>query len=80
MSIYRLIEAEKASYSVSVLCTVLRVSRSGYYDWKNRTPSKRDRENAGLIERIRQIHHRSRETYDYPRVHTTPSRRALSPL
>ncbi len=69
MSIYRFIDAEKASYPVSALCRVLRVSRSGYYEWKERPTSKRDRENATLTERIREIHQRSRETYGYPRVH-----------
>ncbi|MCA1837631.1 MAG: IS3 family transposase, partial [Actinobacteria bacterium] len=70
VSCYRLIDAEKAGYSVSLLCKVLKVSRSGYYDWKDRTPStKRQRENAALTERIREIHQRSRETYGYPRVH-----------
>jgi putative transposase len=69
VSCYRLIDAEKASYSVSLLCKVLKVSRSGYYAWKGRPPSKRDCENADLTERIREIHHRSRETYGYPRVH-----------
>ncbi len=48
MSCYRLIDAEKASYPVSVLCRVLRVSRSGYYDWKTRLPSKRAKENTSL--------------------------------
>jgi putative transposase len=47
----------------------LNVSRSGYHAWKDRPPSKRARENAALIERIREIHHSSRETYGYPRVH-----------
>ena len=69
MSCYRLIDAEKASYSVSLLCKVLKVSRSGYHAWKDRPPSKRARENAALTERIREIHHRSRGTYGYPRVH-----------
>ncbi len=69
MSAYRLIEAEKASYPVSLLCRVLKVSRSGYYDWIERPPSKRDRENATLTERIREVHRRSRRTYGYPRVH-----------
>lgn len=69
MSRYRFIDAEKANYPVSVLCRVLKVSRSGYYDWKDRLPSKRDQENATLAERIREIHHSSRETYGYPRVH-----------
>jgi putative transposase len=69
VSCYRLIDAEKANYSVSMLCKVLKVSRSGYYDWRDRSPSKRERENADLTERIREIHHRSRGTYGYPRVH-----------
>ena len=69
MSAYRLIDAEEANYPISLLCRILRVSRSGYYDWKSRSPSKRDREDAKLIERIREIHHRSRKTYGYPRVH-----------
>jgi putative transposase len=68
-SCYRLIDVEKTSYSVSMLCKVLKISRSGYYDWKNRPPSKRATENAALTERIREVHHRSRETYGYPRVH-----------
>lgn len=60
MSCYKLIDAEKASYPVSMLCRVLRVSRSGYYDWKVRLPSKRAKENEILIEKIREIHARSR--------------------
>ncbi len=69
MSAYRLIDAEKASYPISLLCRILRVSRSGYYDWKGRPPSERDRENAALTEKIREIHSRSRQVYGYPRVH-----------
>lgn len=69
MRLFKLIDAEKANYPISLLCRVLRVSRSGYYDWKDRSPSKRDRENAALIEKIREIHNRSRRIYGYPRVH-----------
>lgn len=69
MSAYRLIDAEKASYPISLLCRVLRVSRSGYYAWNGRPPSERDRENAALTEKIREIHSRSRQIYGYPRVH-----------
>ena len=47
----------------------MKVSRSGYYDWKDRTPSKRDRENVDLTEKIREVHERSRRIYGYPRVH-----------
>jgi putative transposase len=67
--LFELIDAEKASYPISLLCRVLGVSRSGYYEWKDRPPSKRDRENAALTEKIRQIHDRSRQVYGYPRIH-----------
>lgn len=69
MSAFRLIDAEKANYPVAALCRMLGVSKSGYYAWRGRTPSKRNRENAVLIEKIREIHSRSRETYGYARVH-----------
>lgn len=69
MRLFRLIDAEKASYPVSLLCRVLKVSRSGYYDWKDRPSSRRDRENVALTEQIREVHERSRGIYGYPRVH-----------
>lgn len=69
MRLFRLIDAEKANYSISLLCRVLRVSRSGYYDWKDRPLSKRARENTVLIKQIKEIHERSRGTYGCPRVH-----------
>lgn len=68
MSAYKLIEAERASFPVAVLCQVLNVSRAGYYDWRDRPPSRRAREDAALTEQIREIHERSRETYGSPRV------------
>jgi putative transposase len=69
VSIFRFIDAEKASYPVTALCRMLGVSKSGYYAWRSRPPSERRRRDALLIEKIRQIHSRSRETYGYPRVH-----------
>jgi hypothetical protein len=69
MSCFKFIEAQKANYPISLLCRVLRVSRSGYYDWKNRPPSKRSQQDAALTERIREIHQRSRKTYGSPRIH-----------
>ena len=33
---YRFIEAERANYPVRVLCRVLKVQRSGFYDWLKR--------------------------------------------
>lgn len=69
MRLFEFIDAEKAYYPISLLCRILKVSRSGYYGWKDRSPSKRDRENAALTVKIREIHTRSRRIYGYPRVH-----------
>jgi putative transposase len=57
-------------YKVAWLCEALLVSRSGYYDWKERrrTPGPRQVENARLRERIRQEFARSRQTYGSPRL------------
>jgi transposase-like protein len=69
VKLFSFIDAEKASYPISVLCRALAVSRSGYYDWKGRPPSRRIWEDAALISKILEIHERSRKTYGSPRVH-----------
>lgn len=51
------------------MCRVLGVSTSGYYAWRNREPSQRERADAMLTEQIRAIHEWSRSTYGAPRVH-----------
>jgi putative transposase len=48
VSIFRFIDAEKASYPVAMLCRMLGVSKSGYYAWRTRQPSKRSREDVNL--------------------------------
>jgi putative transposase len=69
VSSYKLIEAERTSFPVQFMCRMLSVSRSGYYDWRDRPPSRRSCGNATLTSKIREIHRRSRETYGSPRVH-----------
>jgi putative transposase len=69
VSCFRLIDAEKADYPVAVLCKVLGVSRSGYYAWRERPPSERQKQDTVLCEEIERIHERSRRTYGAPRVH-----------
>lgn len=69
MSCYRLVKAEKANFPVSLMCRMLRVSRSGYYDWRNRAPSRRSLEEESLTGKIVEIHQRSRGTYGSPRIH-----------
>jgi len=57
-------------YKVAWLCEALLVSRSGYYDWKERrrSPGPRQLENIRLRERIREQFARSRQTYGSPRL------------
>ena len=45
------------------------VSPSGYYVWLRRSVSRRAREDAMLLSRIRLIHQRSYGTYGAPRIH-----------
>ena len=55
---------------VAVACRVLKVSRSGYYEWRDRAPSVRDLADAYLANTIVDIHRMSRCSYGAPRVHS----------
>jgi putative transposase len=48
---------------LELMCRVFEVSKSGYYAWLKRKPSKRSQENVRLEVAIRAAHTRSRETY-----------------
>jgi transposase InsO family protein len=43
------------------MCVALDVSESGYHAWRDRPPSRRDQEDAALLEKIRDIHRRHRQ-------------------
>lgn len=44
------------------------VSRSGYYDWRERPESARAQRHRGLTQKIRYFHQASRRTYGAPRI------------
>jgi putative transposase len=71
--IYRLVRelAEDADLrvDVTVACRVLKVSRSGYYEWRDRAPSVRQLADEQLSTTIAEVHTASRGTYGAPRVH-----------
>jgi transposase InsO family protein len=68
VSAYRVIAAERANYPVALMCEVLGVSRSGFYGWVSRPPSRRALDDRALTERIRTIHRHSRGSYGAPRI------------
>ena len=65
---FAFIAAEKTSFPVSVLCAVLEVSRSGFYDWLSREPSARDVDDARLKVHIAAIFRRHKGRYGAPRI------------
>jgi putative transposase len=53
---------------VQLACRVLKVSESGFYDWRSRPPSQRAIRHAWLTDQIRAVHAASRGTYGVRRV------------
>jgi hypothetical protein len=74
---YRLIGAERSQHPVSLLCSVLGVSRAGYYAWRNRPISPRERRDRELTALIGQIHDESEGSYGWPRIHAELRRRGV---
>jgi putative transposase len=60
---YAFIKEHKNEFMVSRMCTVLAVSRSGYYHWNDQPESRRVSEDRQLLEQIRQVHVESRRAY-----------------
>jgi len=50
------------------MCELLSVSRSGYYDWCNHTPSKREQENNALDKQISAVYMKHKRRYGSPRI------------
>lgn len=61
--------ADSDAFSVEFMCRELGVSRSGYYAWRGRAPSERERADAGLLVVIRQVWQRLRGNPGVRRVH-----------
>jgi putative transposase len=62
-------------HSVTLMCRLYDVTRAGYYAWRSRERSERERQDDTLTEAIRAVHAQSRGTYGSPRVHRALRRR-----
>jgi len=51
------------------MCRLYGVTRAGFYAWRSRERSERERHNEALAHEIRAVHEASRGTYGSPRVH-----------
>ena len=62
-------ELAEAGFPVAVARRVLKVSRSGFYEWRDRPASRRTMADRELMVTIRKVHRQSRGTYGALRVH-----------
>ena len=67
-SVYEFIKAHREQYSVQMMCRVLEVAQSGYYDWLQQPVSNRAQEDARLLRLIRASFTASHGIYGAPRV------------
>ena len=56
-------QQHQALFSIQSLSHALQVSRSGYYDWRDRLPSTRTTANHHLLQHIRTVHSQYRQAY-----------------
>jgi len=66
---FELVRAEEATYPTALMCRGLGVSRSGYLDWRSRTPSPRDLDDARLDLEVSWLFVEKRRRYGSPRLH-----------
>ncbi len=65
---YAFIKENKNIFSINVMCKVLNVSRSGFYQWLNGALSRRKASNIKLGKTISQIHSEHKGKYGYIRI------------
>ena len=66
---YRFIEQYRKQHSITLMCKVMQVSRSGYYAWRKRPASGREMANQELRTEIEGIFKAKRQVYGSPRIH-----------
>ena len=67
---YAWIREHQDSWPVAVMCRVLKVSTSGFYDWRSRKPSPRSILRDRIARAAAESHAESHQVYGYRRVHT----------
>lgn len=63
-----MIKKYSSQFSINTMCSMLAVSRSGYYNWLNRSPSARAQKNAELTVKIKAIYDEERSRAGAKRI------------
>jgi putative transposase len=66
---YAFVSEYAQEHSIVLMCTLLKVSRSGFYRFRQHIVSNQERANVRLLEEIKIVHQASRGIYGSPRVH-----------
>ncbi len=66
---YAWVKKNTEQYPVTSMCKVLKISKSGYYDWRNRKPGKREHKKQILQNEVQRFYLRSHGVYGYRKVH-----------
>ena len=63
-----MIQRHEGQHAVALMCRILTVSRSGYYDWRGRPPSDREQANVRLAVDVRRIYTEHKGRAGSPRI------------
>ncbi|WP_404462590.1 IS3 family transposase [Sutcliffiella horikoshii] len=65
---YRFIFQHRKEFRIVKMCTVLNVSKSGYYKWINKKESPRKKRKTWMMAKIRGLFFQNKEVYGSPRI------------
>jgi putative transposase len=63
-----MIRRHEGQYAVVRMCRAMKVSRSGYYEWRTRPPSTRQQANAQLVASLRRVYEDNKGRTGAPRI------------
>lgn len=63
-----MIDRCRQDFPVNMMCRLLKVSTTGYYDWRTRKPSQRQQDNSRLLRKIKSLHTESDGVFGSPRI------------
>ena len=77
---YAFIKMHQKAWPITLMCRVLEVSKTGYYDWGKRCPGVRAASNQALDEHIREVFNQHKGRYGSPRIADELNDRDMFPV